>query len=589
MPDEIADFHAQIKILKEKLESYRDNDALTQIYNKMTFYKKAAELLQDKKTGDYIIICIDIEKFSFVNALYGNETGDFILWYIAHYLQESLTDEAVIGRIGGDIFAVCLQDKQQQKFLDNVFSIFTNAPVPMKIVPAVGICHVKENTAVSFLCDWAILALRSIKRNYFRHVALFDDTIREKMLEEQALLSIAEEALSNGEFKLYFQPKCNMNNGKIVGAEVLIRWLHPRKDIVMPGVFIPLFEKNGFIEKLDSYIWEETVIWLKKRIEMGANVVPLSVNISRTDITNMDVYSFLTRLVEKYEIDPHFLELEITESAYIDKTEEIINLSARLMDYGFIVQIDDFGSGYSSLNILKDIKANVLKIDMRFLETEDKKSKDIIQSVVYMGRWLNMLIITEGVEKQEQVDFLRKIGCTYAQGFFYYRAMEEKAFEKLIDKSEIIDYPMGKYLTDEKYMPTDIDGLFHENVLGSQLLGKIIGALAIYSYKNNELHLQQANEEYGYIIRHNGLGQDAGIDIIELLDNVDREKIKQNIKKVLLENTPADMIVVLKRKNKNKCWLKIRLFTVAELHRCSFFYISIFDVTESMEQLLVKT
>ncbi|WP_307224616.1 EAL domain-containing protein [Pectinatus haikarae] len=469
-----------------------------------------------------------------------------------------------------------------RKTTKNIFAIFAEAPLPMKLVPAIGICPAEKNTAVSFLCDWAIFALRSIKRNYFQHVAVFNDSVRGKMLEEQELLGIAEQALSDGEFKLYFQPKCNMNNGKIAGAEVLVRWWHPKKGMIMPGVFIPLFEKNGFIEKLDTHIWEKTVQWLKTRIASGENVVPISVNISRTDITNMDVYLVLTGLVEKYAVNPQLLELEITESAYIDKSEEIINLSAKLMDYGFIVLIDDFGSGYSSLNILKDIKANILKLDMRFLETENKKGKDIIQAVVYMGRWLNMIIITEGVEKQEQVDFLRKIGCTYAQGFFYHRPMEQSAFEELIGNPKSIDYAINNYLSDDNYMPIDISALIQENVLGSQLLEKIMGALAIYSYKDDKLHLQQTNEEYGRIIQDKGLGKNAETDIIHFLDKRTQEKIKQNMKKVLLENVPVDMIAALEKRDKSRYWFKIRLFTVAELYRRSFFYMSIFDVTESM-------
>jgi len=428
----------QIENLHKQLEYHKNCDILTGLNNRQIFYDKVSKRLNTD--GKKIMLCVDIEKFSFINSIYGIKIGDKILCSIASDLQRKFMEpEYILGRMAGDVFAIFTNADNQEKVIETVFMIFTALPVPMEVTPAIGICPSDKSTTVNFLYDGAVMALRSIKKNYFKHVAYFNNATRKKMQEAQELLSDSSKALANGEFKLYFQPKCNMNNGEIVGAEILVRWEHPQKGIISPGKFIPLFEESGFIERLDTYIWEKAVQWLRSRIDNDKTIIPVSVNISRIDVIDIDVYKILTGLVEKYDINPELLELEITESIYVDKSEQIINLSAKLMDYGFNVLIDDFGSGYSSLNILKDIKANILKIDMRFLESGSKKGRDIIESVVHMGQWLDMVIIPEGVEKQEQVDFLRKIGCIYAQGFFYYRPMEDKVFEELIDFSPPID------------------------------------------------------------------------------------------------------------------------------------------------------
>lgn len=427
---------AQLENLQKQLDYHKNCDILTGLNNRQIFYEKVSRLLNSN--AEKIMICVDIEKFSFINSIYGIKIGDKILCSIAGSLQKKFMEpEYVLSRMAGDVFAIFTSADNEKKTIESIFEIFAALSVPMEVVPAIGICPSDEAATANFLYDGAVMALRSVKKNYFKHVAYFNNATRKKMQEAQELLNDSNKALAKGEFKLYFQPKCNMNNGEIVGAEILVRWEHPQKGIISPGKFIPLFEESGFIERLDTYIWEEAVRWLRNRIDNKKNVTPISVNISRMDVVDIDVYKILTELIEKYDISPKLLELEITESIYVDKSEQIINLSAKLMDYGFNVLIDDFGSGYSSLNILKDIKANILKIDMRFLESSSKKGRDIIKTVVHMGQWLNMLIIPEGVEKQEQVDFLRKIGCIYAQGFFYYRPMANKEFEELIECSPL--------------------------------------------------------------------------------------------------------------------------------------------------------
>ena len=232
--------------------------------------------------------------------------------------------------------------------------------------------------------------------------------------------------------ELFLQPKCNIRTGKIVGAEALARWRHPERGIVAPGEFIPLIERNGLVRSLDLRVWEKTAAWIRGLIDEGVQPVPVSVNVSRADIYLVDVAAELHALVERYGIEPSLIEVEITESAYSERPDRIVAAFDELAERGFTVLMDDFGSGYSSLNMLKDINVDVLKIDMRFLDRDDRRSKDIMESVIRMARWLDLPVIAEGVETREQVNFLLDVGCSYAQGYYYARPMEAAAFEALL-------------------------------------------------------------------------------------------------------------------------------------------------------------
>ena len=261
----------------------------------------------------------------------------------------------------------------------------------------------------------------------------------DQLLDEHALLHDVEAALERREFEVYFQPKCNMLTEKVVGAEALARWRHPTRGLIPPSSFIPLFERNGFIKQLDLYIWEETARRLRRWIDMGHRPLPVSVNISRTDILTMDVCAALEEILRRYRLEPSLLELEITESTYVNQPEAVIRTVERLMRRKFTILMDDFGSGYSSLNMLNNVNVDILKLDMRFLEHNGQKSKDILESVVHMSKWLDLPLIAEGVEYQWQVDFLKELGCVYAQGFFFYRPMPAEDYEALLLDGRVPD------------------------------------------------------------------------------------------------------------------------------------------------------
>ncbi|MEG0528202.1 MAG: GGDEF domain-containing phosphodiesterase, partial [Longicatena sp.] len=462
-----------------------------------TFFLRAKELIEQNPKEVFQVIAFDIEHFKLVNDYFGTQSGDALLSYVAKRLLAMFPFECCcISRITADNFMLLLPISEGGEIaVDKIQRICKEAPIDMDIIPAIGIYEVHEDIAMNRMCDRADMAAKSIKGNYSNHVAYYNDNMRNDLVEEQELLNGVESSLDHHEFEIYFQPKCNMYTGKITGAEALVRWNHPMKGLIAPNVFINLFERNGFIKKLDQFVWRETVRWIAKRMQEGHELLPISVNISRIDIIGMDVVGFFQELVNEFGIDPSWIELEITESAYSARSEEIIFVVDRLMRHGFTVLMDDFGSGYSSLNMLKDISVDVLKLDMRFLDNQDKKSKDILESVVHMAKWLNLKVIAEGVETRQQVDFLLGIGCTYAQGFYYYKPMPLNDFESLIQKEGIADYHDIDMVNKNEEILTFKD-LLHEDSISELLLANILGAVVLYTYEDGCVQFMKANEKY---------------------------------------------------------------------------------------------
>ena len=260
-----------------------------------------------------------------------------------------------------------------------------------------------------------------------------------ELLKEQELISEMEPALAKRQFILYLQPQYDYTTNTMTGAEALVRWKHPEKGLIPPGLFIPIFENNGFICKLDLYVWEEACRLLRKWIDLGLNPVPISVNISRRDIYSQNLVDIFENLIKTYKLDPRMLRLEITESAYMDNPEQLIKVVDDLRDLGFCIEMDDFGSGYSSLNTLKDVPVDVLKLDMKFImsatqgtDSEKSKGGHILSSIVRMANWLKLPVIAEGIETGIQADYLKSIGCFYMQGYYFAKPMPVDEYERLL-------------------------------------------------------------------------------------------------------------------------------------------------------------
>lgn len=411
------------------------HDFLTGLYNREHFYKQAERCLRLHPDDRYLMICSDIRNFKMINDIFGRDTADQVLINMAEAIRGQAIGGEVYGRLGNDRFALMMRkrDYREMKLIDQsaeMMRIANDVSYPLKVY--LGVYEIDDpSLPISMMCDRALLALGTIKGNYQKQIAYYDEKLRYNVLQEQELSAGLDRAIREGEIELYIQPQITVD-GKCLGGEGLVRWNHPTKGLLLPETFIGPFERNGMIVKLDLHVWELACRKLREWKDKGFTDRYLSVNISPKDFFFVDVYKEFTTLVGRYGISPRNLKLEITETAIITDLPKQLALIKKLREAGFGVAMDDFGSGYSSLNMLKDICVDTLKIDMEFLRQSEseERSRVILKTVIALSKELGMPVITEGVETKDHVDFLTQIGCDAFQGFFFARPMRAEDYEK---------------------------------------------------------------------------------------------------------------------------------------------------------------
>ena len=377
-----------------------------------------------------------------INDLFHTETGNVILKTAGRYFRGIINDRvSVLGRIGADHFVICMP--QDMLNIDRVIReldrIMRGLNISQNILFFAGIYPVVDvNLSVDQMCDRASMALNKIKGNYITRYAYYDASMREKLLRDQMIVRDMEYALDDNQFTIYLQPIYRPDENKIVSAEALVRWFHPESGMISPGFFIPVFERNGFIVKLDRFVWESVCKFLRSRLNAGKKIVPVSVNVSRLNFYSFDLLIFLLNLIKKYELEPWMLKLEVTESAYMDNPKQIITVINQFKESGFPVLMDDFGAGYSSFNMLKDIQIDVLKVDMAFVREIERseRARTILQMIVALAQELKMGIVTEGVETKTQLDYIMSMGFVDIQGYYFSKPLPVKDFNELLDKYE---------------------------------------------------------------------------------------------------------------------------------------------------------
>ena len=418
------------------------HDKLTGLYNRDYLYERTRELMEENPKEAYLIIQAEISDLKVINDLYGNTFGDQALRRSAEWLRgdENLKAGAVFGRLGGDSFGVCMPEKNfDQKRVEKKLSEFTirEDSGEYRLLIHIGIYRVSDRDVdISVMYDRAMLAVESIKDDYHFYIAWYDESMRDKVVWNRLISSELGAALKDGLIHPWLQPIVDSEE-KPVGAEALVRWVLPDEGIRAPLSFIPVFEKNGMIAELDRYIWQKSCEILARWKRQGKDLF-ISVNISPRDFYLMNVPSELMRLALEYGIEPSRLRLEITESVMMKDQEMRMSMLRKLQDAGFIIEMDDFGSGYSSLNLLREMPVDVLKIDMVFLQRADQEGKTltIIDEIIHMAGRLGITSLTEGVETKEQYDSLRGMGCEMYQGYYFAKPMPVEDFERYLDESE---------------------------------------------------------------------------------------------------------------------------------------------------------
>nr|WP_163438144.1 EAL domain-containing protein [Fibrobacter succinogenes] len=425
-------------VLKQQRDMYEaTHDKLTGMFTKEHLFNVIRSNLDNRKDVDYSIAYFDIKDFKMVNDIFGKDVGDKVLVRVANWIRENARDNWIYGRIGGDAFGVCfptnlvrlpLVEDKLAKF------VISNGTIDQHILMHVGIYHITDPSIdISIMFDRAHLAQTSIKNEYNTHIALYDDKMRDQVLWGQKISTELEDAIKKRQIVPYLQPIVD-NKGTIIGAEALVRWLHPTEGFLPPFTFIPLFEKNGMIADVDKYIWrcacEILASWTGEKEKLF-----ISVNISPKDFYFMDVFAEIDKLVKEFKINPNRLRIEITETVMMTDAESRMAILKRFRDNGYIVEMDDFGSGYSSLNQLKDMPLDVLKIDMKFLSKaeDNQKAETILRNILRLSSDLGLFSLTEGVETKDQYNMLNQMGCNLFQGYYFAKPMSVSDYEKLCD------------------------------------------------------------------------------------------------------------------------------------------------------------
>lgn len=577
----------KIDELTAELDKAQHYDTLTRLYNRNTYYESVRRRLDRNPDREYVIVCLDIEKFKYINDRFGFTEGDRLLAYIGEKLYErALKFEIIASRLGGDKFSFLDERKNidTEAFGHEVRTWVNDYPLDTEIKIAVGVYPVDiRNIPVRLMCDRANMAIASIKNNYMVYSAEYNKNIRDYMFSQNELLADVERAFCNKEFKVYLQPKYDIRTNKIVGAESLVRWLHPERGLVPPKDFIPLFEHNMLITRLDEYIWEETCRIVSGWIKKGYRAVPVSVNVSRLDIYSLEISNKFPILTEKYGIDNSFIEIEITESAFTNDESQILKVVDELRNGGFKVLMDDFGSGYSSLNILKDINVDVLKIDTRFLEAgrkADNKGREILESVIRMAKWIGLQTIAEGVETDEHKKFLMDLGCYYAQGYYFSKPISEEEFEDIIKNPENVVSDIELSALDNTIA---IEELFHSDFMTEGLLNNILGGVAIYAFDGRDnLRLMKANEFY-----YTAIGEFSSGDI-NLLDRVypdDRKMLLDSFKRARETGVRGTAVNIRIMSREKERWFSMRIFFLADKEEYGMYYASVSDFSEQMSMM----
>lgn len=472
-------------------------DAISGVYNRTKFFDAVRRVLEANPDTRFILARFDLDRFKAYNDLFGMEEGDRLLREMGRFFMRNLDQETNYGRLEADHFVFCIPEERFKagRLLAEFVLHFSSFQPNFVLSPRIGVFQIKDPCLdISLMCDRALMALRSIKSGSAQRVAYFDDSMRKRILEEQTLIGDMEEALRLEQYDVYLQPQYNHRTRKIVGAEALVRWNHPQKGMIPPNSFIPILEKNGFISKLDYYVWERVCKLLARWREQGLPSVSISVNVSGSDIRMPNLSGTLFELTQKYGIEPRDLRLEITETAYIENAEQFVTVIGALRSRGFLIEMDDFGKGYSSLNTLKNVPVDVLKLDMGFLrETESSGGRGgiILNSILHMAHWLNLPVIAEGVETLRQADYLASIGCDVVQGYLYARPLPIADFESLLARGEAGDF-IGDYAL---LSQIDVEDLWNPDSEATTIFRSFVGAAGLFELRGGKLEALRINQK----------------------------------------------------------------------------------------------
>ena len=470
-----------------------ERDELTGLLTRKAFLRKTEQFIQNNREKNFCIVAFDFDNFKSSNSLYGVEKCNEFLAYSAKEMMKAMP-EGISGRYGGDQFILFFEYKQQvnlDRLNNETKAILNSAPIPHQIVKMGIYAPIDCDLPLVICCDRAFLSISKIKGKYENNIAFFEDDLQTQLLNEQRITETMERGLEEAQFQIFYQPKHETITGHIAGAEALVRWNHPEYGFMSPNQFIPLFERNGFITKLDCFVLEQVCKDIKRWEQDGLPLVPISVNVSRRDFLEEGCIEKQYQIIDSYKVDHSLLHMEVTESLYSENTALIISQVKKTQEMGFMIEMDDFGAGYSSLGLLSTFPLNILKLDISFVRNI-KMNEIVIENIIKMAHRMGLLTIAEGAESIEQFKILKTLGCDYIQGFFFSKPLSAREFEAYLKKSSVISCGNITLKTQlGKHTPLSEDMLMAANEVAEGIPGGFFsyhadGALELISF-NREL------------------------------------------------------------------------------------------------------
>lgn len=447
MPEIIIARVSRIIELNEgkKLINAAEYDPLTGLYHRSFFYEFASSIYQFHPELDMDAVVLNIEQFHSLNAVNGRLFGDKVLETIGDEIRSFLAEtEGIASRYNADRFDIyCSHRDDYSPLLEKIQSSVNSLSPNVSIHLRMGVMPYREGIDPVLLFDSAFAACNMARGNYQHPLMVYNDEMQRKELLNQRLLNDLQTAIQEKQLLVFYQPKYDIQccPPRLNSAEALVRWKHPELGMISPGDFVPLFERNGLISAVDSYVWKESAQQIsewKKKYGIG---IPVSVNLSRADVYDKTLGDRIMALVRENGLDYKDFKLEVTESAYTDNAVQLLDLIERLRTTGFEIEMDDFGSGYSSLNMLSVMPIDVLKMDMRFVRHIEENEKDLklVMLILDIAKYLKLQVVAEGVETEGQLDLLRDAGCDFVQGFYFSKPVPPEEFEKLIEKEMAVE------------------------------------------------------------------------------------------------------------------------------------------------------
>ncbi|NCC67405.1 MAG: EAL domain-containing protein [Clostridia bacterium] len=572
---------------RDELQKLYETDEKTGIYNRRAFCEHVRMLFRENPDKKYVIFQWDVDRFKVFNDMFGINAGDEFLAAVGRAFENTRGIVDVYGRWDADDFVCCMEKDcfYPEKIVDQITKFVTTLHDKFEFIVRMGIYVVEDPTLdIELMCDRAQLAMRSTKTDFGKRFAYYEDNMRNQLIEEQMIISEMSTALASGQFSVYFQPQYNHSDGSLYGAEALVRWIHPTRGVIPPMKFVPLFERNGFISKLDEYVWDRTCAHLRAWLDAGIKVPPVSVNISRCDIYNPNLSDCLMGIIKKYDLDVSMLRLEITETVYMESPQILLDAVRKLCAMGFFLEMDDFGSGYSSLNTLKDVPVDMLKLDLKFVKrTDDERGGRILSSIIRMAHWIKLQVIAEGVETKAQADYLKSMGCTLMQGYYFAKPMPADAFEILL-RNSLRDEGDSDFGGD-----TDVKGaadFLDASMQTALLFNSFVGGAAIIEYDGQTAEALRINDKYFEVVNSTRERYcSVQIDLLARFDEPYRSSLKEMLDSAIQTGGEAESEALTRPLGDDRppIWLKVRVRYLYKNMDSYIFYVSIENITQRVE------